>query len=188
VANSTRGGNGARNATALAPTTYSDFKATHPLLFTEVGESLLADHWLWVMESKFELLRCTEVQKTLFAAQLLRNDASAWWANYTATRPADYQVSWAEFCNAFRTHYIPAGVIRKKSLEFMNLKQAGRKVRARLLQEVQPPGTVCARPNGHGRQEEGPLHDRSLHQAAGAHGARHWGDNSRVRQQCHDRG
>jgi hypothetical protein len=87
VANSTRGGNGARNALALAPTTYSDFVAMHPPLFTEAGEPLEADHWLRFMESKFGLLRCTEVQKTLFAAQQLRGDASAWWANYTTTRP-----------------------------------------------------------------------------------------------------
>jgi hypothetical protein len=69
IANSTRGGNGARNAPAPALTTCSDFMATHPLLFTEAGESLEANHWVRVMESKFGLLRCTEVQKTLFAAQ-----------------------------------------------------------------------------------------------------------------------
>jgi hypothetical protein len=68
IANSTRGGNGARNAPALAPTTYSDFAATHPPLFTETGEPLEADHWLRVMESKFGLLRYTEMQKTLFTA------------------------------------------------------------------------------------------------------------------------
>jgi hypothetical protein len=65
VANSTCDGNGARNA--LAPTTYNDFAATHPPLFTEAGEPLEADHWLRAMESNFGLLRCTEVQKTLFA-------------------------------------------------------------------------------------------------------------------------
>jgi hypothetical protein len=73
------------------------------------------------MESKFGLLRCIEVQKILFAAQQLRGDASMWWANYTATHPADYQVSWAEFRDAFRAHYIPTGVMRKKRQEFMNL-------------------------------------------------------------------
>jgi hypothetical protein len=87
VANSTRGGNGARNAPALAPTTYNDFAGTHPPLFTEAGEPLEADHWLRVMESKFGLLCCIEVQKTLFAAQQLWGDASACWANYTATCP-----------------------------------------------------------------------------------------------------
>jgi hypothetical protein len=58
----------------------------------------------------------------------LCGDASAWWANYTTTRPADYQVSLAEFRNAFRAHYIPAYVMRKMRQEFMDLKQGGRSV------------------------------------------------------------
>jgi hypothetical protein len=123
---SAHGGNGARNALAPAPTTYNDFAATHPLLFTEAGEPLEADHWLRAIDSKFGLLRCTEVQKTLFTAQQLRGDVSAWWANYTATHPVDYQVPWAEFRSAFRAHYIPAGMIRKKRQEFIDLKQGGR--------------------------------------------------------------
>jgi hypothetical protein len=90
------------------------------------GEPLEVDHWLQVMESKFGLLRCTEVQKTLFTTQQLWGDASAWWANNTATRPVDYQVSWAEFRDAFHAHYIPAVVIRKKHQEFIDLKQGGR--------------------------------------------------------------
>jgi hypothetical protein len=45
------------------------------------------------MESKFGLLRSTKVQKTLFAVQQLCGDANAWWANYTTTHPADYQLS-----------------------------------------------------------------------------------------------
>jgi hypothetical protein len=60
VANSTCGGNVARNAAALAPTTYGDFTATHSPIFTEAGELLEADHWLRVIESKFGLLHCTE--------------------------------------------------------------------------------------------------------------------------------
>jgi hypothetical protein len=126
IANSTLGGNGSRNAPALALTTYSDFAATHPPLFTEAGEPLEADHWLRVMESKFGLLHCTEVQKTLFSVQQLPGDSSAWWANYTATSSADYHLSWAEFCDAFRAHYIPVGMMRKKRQEFMDLKQGQR--------------------------------------------------------------
>jgi hypothetical protein len=80
------------------------------------------------MESMFGLLRYTEVQKTLFAAQQLHGDASAWWANCTATRPTDYHVPWAEFYDAFPAHYIPAGMMRKKRQEFMDLKQGGRSV------------------------------------------------------------
>jgi hypothetical protein len=66
VANSTCGGNGARNNPTPALTTYNDFAATHPPIFTEEGEVLKADLWLRAIESKFGLLRCMEVQKTLF--------------------------------------------------------------------------------------------------------------------------
>jgi hypothetical protein len=130
VANSTpaRGGNGARNNHVQAPTTYGDFAATHPPRFTEAGEHLEADNWLCVIESKFRLLYCTETQKTLFAAQQLWGDVCAWWANYTATCPANYQVSWGEFSEAFHAHHIPAGIMRRKHQEFMDLKQGGRSV------------------------------------------------------------
>jgi hypothetical protein len=88
----------------------------------------VADHWLRVIESKFRLLRCIEVQKTLFATQQLQGDASAWWVNYTATHPVDYHVPWAEFHDAFRSYYIPTGVMRTKRQEFMDLNQGGRSV------------------------------------------------------------
>jgi hypothetical protein len=52
-----------------------------------------------------------------------------WWANYTATCPADYQVPWAKFHEAFRVHYIPARVMRKQHQEIMDLKQGGRSIR-----------------------------------------------------------
>jgi hypothetical protein len=122
VANFARGGHGMRNASAPTSTTYGDFAATHPPLFIEAREPLEADHWLRVIESKFGLLHCTEVQKTLFTTQQLRGNASVWWANYAATRPTDYQVSWTEFRSAFCAHHIPAGVMRKKRQEFMDVK------------------------------------------------------------------
>jgi hypothetical protein len=125
VANSARSGHGAWNASAPTSTTYGDLAATHPPLFTEAGEPLEADHWLRVIESKFGLLHCTEVQKTHFAAQQSRGDASEWWANYATTRPVDYQVPWTEFRSAFCVHHILAGVMRKKHQEFMNVQQGG---------------------------------------------------------------
>jgi hypothetical protein len=44
VANSARGGHGARNAPALALTTYGDLAATHPLLFIEAEEKVRQIH------------------------------------------------------------------------------------------------------------------------------------------------
>src|SRR6266540_5243154 len=46
--------------------TYSYFAGTHPPIFSKVEDPLEADSWLRLMEAKFELLNCTEEQKTLF--------------------------------------------------------------------------------------------------------------------------
>jgi hypothetical protein len=50
-------------------TSYSEFLATHPPLFSRGKDPLEADDWLRITESKFSLLHCTEYQKTLYAAQ-----------------------------------------------------------------------------------------------------------------------
>jgi hypothetical protein len=55
----------------------------------------------------------------------MRGDACVWWANYTTTRPVNYQVPWCEYRKAFDALHIPAGVMRRKHQEFMDLKQGG---------------------------------------------------------------
>jgi hypothetical protein len=50
-------------------TSYTDFLAMHPLTFAEAIDPLEADNWLRIIEFKFGLLHCTEIQKTLFTAQ-----------------------------------------------------------------------------------------------------------------------
>jgi hypothetical protein len=49
-------------------TSYTDFLATHPSVFTIAKDPLDADDWLRTTKSKFGLLHCTEYQKTLYAA------------------------------------------------------------------------------------------------------------------------
>jgi hypothetical protein len=106
-------------------TSYLDFFETHPPLFVKAEDPLEADEWVRVIEQKFGLIRCTETQKSLFAAQLLRGPASTWWGNYVVIQPTGHQVTWDEFKLAFREHYIPEGVLHMKQEEFMRLKQGG---------------------------------------------------------------
>jgi hypothetical protein len=109
-------------------TSYSEFLATHPPLFSRGKDPLEADDWLCTTESKFSLLNCTEYQKNLYAAQQLRGPARAWWASYTATLPADHHVPCGEFCTAFRGHHLSAGTMRRKLAEFLDLRQGNRSV------------------------------------------------------------
>jgi hypothetical protein len=102
---------------------YFDFLATQPPEFADVTDPLEANNWLWVTKSKYGLLHCTELQKTLFAAQQLRGSASAWWDSYAATLPKDHHVPWNEFYTTFCAHHLPAGLLRSKLKEFQDLKQ-----------------------------------------------------------------
>jgi hypothetical protein len=127
VTNSNRDGTVVGNARDQVRSSYVEFLATHPPTFTEASEPLEADHWFHTVESRFDLLNCTENQKTLFAAQQLLGDARAWWANFTATCPAN-QVQWAEFRDTFRAQHIPTGIMKSKHREFMHLQQGNQSV------------------------------------------------------------
>jgi hypothetical protein len=106
-------------------TSYLDFSETRPPLFVKAEDPLEADEWIHVIEQKFGLLRCSEIQKPLFAAQQLHGPASTWWGNFVAVQPTGHQVTWDEFKLAFREHYVPEGVLHLKQEEFMKLKQGG---------------------------------------------------------------
>jgi hypothetical protein len=106
-------------------TSYLDFSETRPSLFVKAEDPLEADEWIRVIEQKFGLLRCSETQKPLFAAQQLCGPANTWWGNFVAVQPANHQITWDEFKLAFREHYIPEGVLHMKQDEFMKLKQGG---------------------------------------------------------------
>jgi hypothetical protein len=95
-------------------TSYLDFSGTRPPLFVKAEDPLEADEWIHVIEQKFRLLRCSETQKPLFAAQQLRGPASTWWGNFVAVQPVGHQITWDEFKLAFREHYIPEGVLHMK--------------------------------------------------------------------------
>jgi hypothetical protein len=47
----------------------------------------------------------------MFAAQQLRGPANTWWANFVVVQPKGHLVTWVEFKQAFREHYIPYGVL-----------------------------------------------------------------------------
>jgi hypothetical protein len=106
-------------------TTYLEFSETRPTLFIKADEPLEADEWVRIMEQKFGLIRCLEVQKPLSAAQQLRGPASTSWANFSAIQPAGHQITWEEFKLAFREYYVPEGMLQMKLEEFIRLKQGG---------------------------------------------------------------
>jgi hypothetical protein len=129
---------------------------TSPII-CQGGRSSRVDEWIRVIEQKFGLLRCTETQKPLFAAQQLRGPASTWWGNYVAVQPAGHQITWDEFKLSFREHYIPDGVLHMKQEEFMKLRWG---YCHSVSQQIQPLVPICHRSSQHGFEEEKLLHER----------------------------
>jgi hypothetical protein len=107
---------------------YSDFLATHPLIFADATDPLEADNWLHTTKSKFELLHCTKYQKTQYTAQQLWGSAGAWWTSYIAALPVDHHAPWNKFRAAFRAHHLSAGLLHTKLKEFLDLEQGNRSV------------------------------------------------------------
>jgi hypothetical protein len=101
--------------------TYMEFMETRPPVFAKGEEPLDTIEWLQVIEQKFGLIQCTEVQKSLFAVEQLRGAASTWWSNFVAIQLLDHQVTWAEFKEAFRAHHVPDGILQMKLEEFLRL-------------------------------------------------------------------
>jgi hypothetical protein len=92
-------------------------------LFPETIDPFEGNHWLRVIEATFGLIHCSELQKTMFAAQQLCGSASAWWATYIATIQDNHQVSWNEFGTALRERHILAGIMHRNLQEFLDPQQ-----------------------------------------------------------------
>ena len=91
-------------------------------MFTPTTEPLDVEHWLRILEQKFQLLKVTDEQKVHFASQQLLGSTSAWWDTFNAMRPMDHHVTWREFTTAFHQYYIPVGLLNRKLSEFLELK------------------------------------------------------------------
>jgi hypothetical protein len=101
-----------------------EFLGTYPPVFTQAEEPLQADEWLNTIEQKLRLLKCTDQQKAEFATYQLQGAAGMWWANHLSTLPGDTRLTWNQFKMAFRSYYIPAGLVEVKKREFLKLDRA----------------------------------------------------------------
>ena len=47
---------------------------------------------------------------------------------FSAMQPVDHHVTWQEFTAAFKEYYIPIGVLNRKLVEFLDLRQGSMSV------------------------------------------------------------
>jgi hypothetical protein len=113
----------------LEPNQYSifkDFMDTKPPIFREAEEPLQADEWLSTIEQRSHLLRVTEGMKASYTGHQLQGPAGVWWNHHRTTFPANVEVVWDQFKEAFRGHFILPGLMAIKHTEFMKLTQGNK--------------------------------------------------------------
>jgi hypothetical protein len=98
----------------------ADFLRGHPLTFSHAADPLQADDWLRLVGRQLDVAQCDDRERVLYAARQLRGSALDWWESYPA-RDRD-ALTWVYFREHFRSHHIPAGVMKMKHKEFLALK------------------------------------------------------------------
>ncbi|CAN6350734.1 unnamed protein product [Urochloa humidicola] len=104
---------------------HREFMSHHPPTYSHSADPLDADDWFKIITKKLEMAQCSDREKVLYAAGRLEGSASDWWDAFTAAHAAADTITWEEFRTGFRSHHIPAGVMKLKRREFLDLKQGG---------------------------------------------------------------
>ena len=111
-------------------------------MFTLTTEPVDAEHWLRILEQKFQLLTVTEEQKVCFTAQQLLGSASAWWDMFNAMQPMDHHVTWQEFNAAFQ-RVLHSCWCAKQEVDGVSRPEAREHVYDGLCEQVRPSSIVC---------------------------------------------
>jgi hypothetical protein len=107
---------------------HREFMSHRPPVFTHAANALDADDWLKTVGKMLTTAQCDDREKVLFAAGRLQVLAGAWWDAYTTAHAMPNAITWQKFTKSFRSHHIPAGLMRLKKKEFLSLKQGGMSV------------------------------------------------------------
>ena len=90
-------------------------------MFSHTSDPLQADDWLREVERQLDVAQCDDREHVLYAAGQLRGAALDWWESHQIQDNEAF--TWTQFWERFRSHHVPAGVMKTKKKEFLVLKQ-----------------------------------------------------------------
>ena len=83
-----------------------------------------AKSWVAQIEKIFQAMRCPEEHKVTYATYMLIDEAETWWGFTKTTIPEENgMIPWGVFRTHFLDNYFPLDVKKRKSREFLDLKQ-----------------------------------------------------------------
>jgi hypothetical protein len=89
-------------------------------VFSHAADPLEAEDWLKTVLKMLTTTQCSDREKVLYVAGRLQGSAAAWWVAYVDAHATPNAITWDEFTTNFRSHHIPAGLMKMK--EFLSLK------------------------------------------------------------------
>ena len=98
----------------------SDFLKGCPPTFASATEPLQTDDWLRDVERQLDIAQCDDPERVLYGAEQLRGAVLEWWESYNAQ--GRDTLMWAQFRERFRSHHVPARIMKMKKKEFLALK------------------------------------------------------------------
>ena len=99
-----------------------EFLKGHPPVFKHSTDPLQADDWLRAIERQLEIAQCDDKEKVMYASGQLQGAALDWWDSFCFGHNGANPITWQEFRSAFRSHHVPAGLMKLKKKEFLALK------------------------------------------------------------------
>ncbi|CAO2188981.1 unnamed protein product [Urochloa humidicola] len=99
----------------------AEFMKGHPPKFSHASNPLQADYWLKAVERQLNIAQCTDEEKVLYASGQLEEAGLDWWDAHQFGVPNRDQTTWQQFRDSFRSHHVPAGLMKLK----MKSEEAG---------------------------------------------------------------
>lgn len=101
------------------------FLTARPREFHGVLDPIVVSDWIMEMENIFEICKCSEDQKVLYASFMLRRNALHWWNTITESHGKEIMrtMLWDQFKALIYKNFSPKNLIRRLEDEFINLKQ-----------------------------------------------------------------
>ena len=121
-------GHGNGNAPHQVRDQRGEFLKVHPPIFKHCTDLLQTDVWLRAIERQLEIAQCNDKKKVLYASRQLQGATLDWWDSFCFGHTKANPITWPEFCSAFRSHHVPARLMKLKKKEFLALKQGSMSV------------------------------------------------------------
>ena len=100
-----------------------EFLKGHPPIFIHSTDPLQADDWLCAIERQLEIAQCDDKEKVLYTSGQLQGATLDWWDSFCFGCDEANPITWQEFRSVFRSHHVPARLMKLKKKEFLALKQ-----------------------------------------------------------------